>query len=232
VRAEVIPTALLPDRAALWLADRIWTAVADRGVAHLAVSGGSTPAAMFASLASMTLPWSSTHIWQVDERIAPDGDPDRNANQLAVFGSASTAATVHLMGVTASDPVAASDLFAAELHRACGGVLDIVHLGLGDDGHTASWPPGDLVLTVADRDVALSGPYKGRVRMTLTPPAVNRARAVMFLVAGETKSDAVAKLIQRDPSIPASAVRASSALLLADGPAMGVAGPGATDASS
>ena len=230
MRAEVIPTALLPSRAALWLADRIWMAVADRSVAHVAVSGGSTPAAMFAVLASMPLPWSSTHIWQVDERIAPDGDPDRNANQLAVF--ASTAATVHLMGVTASDPVAAAELFAAELHRACGGVLDIVHLGLGDDGHTASWPPGDLVLTVADRDVALSGPYKNRVRMTLTPPAVNRARVVMFLVAGEAKADAVAKLVQGDPSIPASAVRASNSMLLVDGPAMGAEAPGGHEASA
>jgi len=225
VRAEVIATALLPSRAALWLADRIWTAVADRGVAHVAVSGGSTPAAMFSALAAMPLPWSSIHIWQVDERLAPDGDPDRNANQLTVF--APSAATMHLMGVTASDPVAAAELFAAELHRSCGGVLDIVHLGLGDDGHTASWPPGDPVITVADRDVALSGPYKNRVRMTLTPTVVNRARAVMFLVAGESKAEAMAKLVQGDPSIPASAVRASGAVLLADAAAMGAPAPAA-----
>jgi 6-phosphogluconolactonase len=219
VRTEPIPTDSLADRAALWLADRAWTAIAERGVAHLAVSGGTTPEVMLRALAGLHLPWAAVHVWQVDERIAPDGDADRNAHQLAPLQHAG--AHVHLMDVSAHDALVAAAAYADGLHQACAGVLDVVHLGLGDDGHTASWVPGDPVIAVVDRDVARTGVYKGRARLTLTPPAVNRARSIVFLVAGAAKATAVHGLLQGDPSVPATAVRTHDVVLLADPPALG-----------
>jgi 6-phosphogluconolactonase len=200
VRVETIATEELPQRAAIWIADRVWSAVAGRGVAHLAVSGGRTPGAMLRVLDALPLPWEQLHIWQVDERVAPDGDADRNATDLV---AALPNRVLHLMPVTAADlEVAAAD-YDAELAAACGGVLDVVHLGLGDDGHTASWPPGDPVIEVTDRDVAVAGPFRERMRMTLTVSAVRRARVSMVLVAGADKADALARMLAGDPTIPA-----------------------------
>jgi 6-phosphogluconolactonase len=221
VHVEVVPTESLAARAAVWIADRVWTAWADRGSAHLAVSGGTTPAAMFGILGGLALPWDRLHVWQVDERVAPDGDPDRNAGQLAPLAAAG--AHVHLMEVTDTDLERAAVAYAGELHVACGGVLDVVHLGLGDDGHTASWAPGDPVIGVESTDVAVTRPYRGHVRVTLTRPPVNRARAVCFLVAGAAKAPAVARLLTADPAVPASAVRTDRATCLLDPPAAGQA---------
>jgi 6-phosphogluconolactonase len=200
VRVETFTTDELPQRAAIWIADRVWSAVAERGVAHLAVSGGHTPRAMLRVLDGLPLPWHQLHIWQVDERVAPDGDADRNATDLV---AALPDRAVHLMPVTASDVEAAANEYDASLQTACGGVLDVVHLGLGNDGHTASWPPGDPVMDVTDRDVAMAGPFHERMRMTLTVSAIGRARAVMVLVAGSEKADAVARMLAGDRSIPA-----------------------------
>jgi 6-phosphogluconolactonase len=220
VRLEVIAggSPALGGRAAVWVADRLWTAVAERGVAHLAVSGGATPAAMFDALAALSPPWDAVHVWQVDERVAPDGHPDRNANDLLdhLVGPAGIpAAQVHLMPVTDDDLDVGADRYAAELAAAGDGVLDVVHLGIGDDGHTASWPPGDPVLAVADRDVAAVGEFNGRRRMTLTVPTVNRARSIMVLVEGGTKAAALAGMLQGDPDLPASRIR-EDAVVLAD----------------
>jgi 6-phosphogluconolactonase len=107
------------------------------------------------------------------------------------------------MPVTATDLEAAAAEYGAELAVACRGVLDVVHLGLGDDGHTASWPPGDPVIGVTDRDVTVVGPFNDRLRMTLTVSAVNRARLCMVLVAGADKAAAVVKMLARDRSVPA-----------------------------
>jgi 6-phosphogluconolactonase len=219
VHVEILPTADLPGRAAVWLADRIWSAVAERGVAHVALSGGATPAAAFAALAQLPLPWPAVHVWQVDERVAPDGDPDRNADQLAPLGAAG--AQVHLYDVADPDLESAALAYAGDLHVACGGVLDVVHLGLGDDGHTASWVPGDPVIAVEDRDVAVTQPFRGHVRLTLTRPAVNRARAVGFLVSGAGKAAALAGLLQGDPHVAATAVRLDHAVCFADAAAAG-----------
>src|SRR5712671_1581170 len=192
---------MLAARAALWIADRLWESIADRGSAHIAVSGGTTPAAMLAALAELRLPWDNVHVWQVDERVAPDGDPARNAGQLTPL----RAANLHPLPVTATDLAAAAAEYAAELTRACGGVLDVVHLGLGDDGHTASWPPGVNVGT--DPDVAVTSEFRGHVRLTLTPPAVNRARAVMLLVAGGAKAAVLERFLAADRALPATLVR-------------------------
>ena len=205
----------LPGAAAGWIAARVDPAIAERGRFTLAVSGGSTPAAMFAELSKLDLPWSQVHVFQVDERVAPDGDPDRNLGDLRANLLDRVPVVPHLLDVTAADLDDACRRYAAELSDVTGdGVLDVVHLGLGDDGHTASWPPGDPVINVRDVDVALTQPYRGRVRMTLTVPAVNRARSVMFLAAGEGKSEPVKRLVARDKSIPASHVRDDATLLL------------------
>jgi 6-phosphogluconolactonase len=208
---EVIPAASLASRAALWVADRLWSAVAARGVAHLAVSGGSTPLAMFTALAHLDLPWPHVHVWQVDERVCPDGASDRNAGQLASLTQAG--AVVHLLEVGRTDLSleGAAAAYAAQLPQR----FDVIHLGLGDDGHTASWPPNDPVIDVLD-PVAIVGPFNGRVRLTLTPPVINHARSVMFLVAGAAKAPMLARLRAADPSIPASIVRRPGTTILTD----------------
>ena len=212
----------LAERAAEWIAARIEPARAARGRFTLAVSGGSTPAAMFAALSQLALPWEHMHVFQVDERVAPDGDPDRNLGDLTANLLDRVPVHAHLMDVTATDLDDAARRYAAELRAVTGdGVLDVVHLGLGDDGHTASWPPGDPVIDVDDADVALTQPYRGRVRMTLTVPTVNRARDVMFLAAGPGKAEMVHKLVARDPSIPASRVRPDATVLVDESAAAG-----------
>ncbi len=218
MRLEVVPGGppALAERSAIWVADQLWTAIAERGVAHLAVSGGTTPKAMFGALAVLAVPWTEVHVWQVDERVAPDGDPARNLDDLEAALLSKVPAVAHLFDVTNPDLGVATAAYAAALRDACGGVLDVVHLGLGDDGHTASWPPGDPVADVTDADVARSGVYQNHVRLTLTVPAVNRARHVMFLVSGGAKTEALGKLVAGDASIPASRVRRDAVVVLAD----------------
>jgi len=215
---EVVPgsPAALADRTAVWLADRIWAAVAARGVAHVAVSGGSTPTMMFEVLAVLPVPWDRVHIWQVDERVAPDGDPDRNATTLDAVLLSKVSATAHLFDVTNTDLDAAIAAYADAIEAECGGVFDVVHLGMGDDGHTASWPPGDPVVNVTDSDAARCGEFNGRVRLTLTVPAVNRARVVMFEISGADKAPVVAALVEGSTAIPASHVRRDGTVVLLD----------------
>lgn len=213
----------LAERAAEWIAARMKPAVAARGRFTLAVSGGSTPAAMFAALSQLALPWAEVHVFQVDERVAPDDDPDRNLGDLSANLLDRVPVHAHVMDVTAPDLDDAARRYAAELRAVTDdGVLDVVHLGLGDDGHTASWPPGDPVIDVEDADVAITQPYRGRVRMTLTVPTVNRARDVMFLAAGAGKAEMVQKLVARDPGIPASRVRPDATLLVDERAAAGL----------
>ena len=146
----------------------------------------------------------------MDERIAPDGDPDRNLTQLVTSLPDPALERVRPMQVTRRDPELAAGLYAAELPDP----LDLVHLGLGPDGHTASLVPGDPVLEVADRRVATTGEYQGRRRMTLTYPALNAARRILWLVTGADKVEALAKLRAGDRSIPAGRVEASAATLV------------------
>ena len=193
-------------------------AVADRGRFEFAVSGGRTPWAMFADLAGK-MPWENVTIYQVDERVAPDGDPDRNLTQLERALPPGGAADVRAMPVTFNDLEAAAADYAASLPEA----FDLVHLGLGPDGHTASLIPGDPVLEVTDRDVALTGEYQGRRRMTLTYPVLDRARQLLWLVTGDDKIDALARLRAGDESIPGGRVSTAHALVVADAAAAGSA---------
>jgi 6-phosphogluconolactonase len=197
--------------AARMVADAARQAVADHAVFRFAVSGGHTPWAMFAELANEDVPWTSVEIFQVDERVAPDGDPDRNLTNLrASLGGAP--AKIIPMPVNDPDLEAAAAHYADELPDR----FDLVHLGLGPDGHTASLVPGDPVLDVTDRPVALTRPYQGHERMTLTYPGLSRANEVLWLITGEDKKAPLALLLKADTSIPAGRVEARRSVILAD----------------
>lgn len=203
-------------RAAELVAAQVRSVVADRGEFTFAVSGGRTPWAMFGELTQEDLPWSAMHIFQVDERVAPDGDPDRNLMHLRnALGD--VAAEVVAMPVNDADLEAAAESYARQLPDA----LDLIHLGLGPDGHTASLVPGDPVLGVTDRLVGVTNPYQGHQRMTLTYPGLARGDAVVWLVSGADKRDALTKLLAGDMSIPASRVEARRSTILADVAAAG-----------
>ncbi|MGB6454733.1 MAG: 6-phosphogluconolactonase [Streptosporangiaceae bacterium] len=198
-------------QAAAYVAGRARVAVAEHGRFTFAVSGGHTPWAMFAALASEDMPWAAVELFQVDERVAPDGDPDRNLTHLRQsIGEAP--ARVHPMPVTDADLDAAAAGYATVLPQQ----FDLVHLGLGPDGHTASLVPGDPVLQVHDRLVAVTQPYQGHQRMTLTYPALTRADQLLWLVTGADKRDALRRLLAGDESIPAGRVLALRSLVLAD----------------
>jgi 6-phosphogluconolactonase len=202
------------------------SSVAARGRFCMAVSGGRTPWLMLRALASRDVPWAHVHLVQVDERVAPDGHPDRNLTHLRESLLANVAldkAQVHAMPVDAPDLDAAARAYAAELAAVAGDppVLDLVHLGLGIDGHTASLVPGDPSLDVTDADIALAGPYQGRRRMTLTFPAIDRARRVLWIVTGADKGAMLRRLLEGDRSIPAGRVRQDRALVFADRAAAG-----------
>lgn len=190
-------------------------AVAARGAAAVAFSGGSTPAPMLRALAAAPVGWDRVTVFQVDERVAPDGSPDRNATDLVTELVEPAGVTTHLMPVTAPDLTAAAARYATLLQDACGGVLDVVHLGIGEDGHTASLVPGDPVLEITDADVAVTGPYQGLRRMTLTYPALRRARAVVWQVTGGDKARAVRGLLT-GADVPAAGVPAGRAALVVD----------------
>jgi 6-phosphogluconolactonase len=221
IEVEILPDPeALAARAADLVAGRLAGAVADRAVATLAVSGGGTPLPFFAELAERKLPWDAVHVFQVDERVAPAGHGDRNLTALraALLDRVPIPpGNVHPMPVEADDLEAAAAAYADELRSLTApvGGLDVVHLGLGDDGHTASWPPGDPVVDSA-ADVAAVGPFNGRLRMTLTPPAVNRAGWIMWQIEGAAKAPVVARLVAGDPALPAARVRRRAVTLLAD----------------
>ena len=196
-------------------------AVKARGRFAVAISGGRTPWVMLRALSSLDVPWENVHVLQVDERIAPDGHADRNLTHLRASLLAPARpgpAQIHAMPVESADLDEAAARYAQTLVDIAGSppVLDLVHLGLGADGHTASLVPGDPVLDVTDADVALTGLYQGRRRMTLTYPVLNRARRVLWLITGEDKAAMLVRLRRGDPAIPAGRVRQDHAMVLAD----------------
>jgi 6-phosphogluconolactonase len=191
--------------------------IIDRGDSFsFALSGGRTPWLMIEQLSSDFVQWDRTRIFQVDERVVGADSDLRNLKSLraSLLG---TEAPIEAMDVDNPDLDAACRDYAARLPER----FDLIHLGLGPDGHCASLIPGDPVLDVTDRLVALSGPYQGTMRMTLTYPALARANQLLWLVSGEDKRDALAKLLDSDPSIPAGRVDAGASLIMADRAARG-----------
>jgi 6-phosphogluconolactonase len=181
---------------------------------------------MLRMLATEDVPWAAVHLYQVDERIAPDGHQDRNLTHIReslLLHVPLRPEQVHAMPVESADPETAAAQYAVELREIAGSppVLDLVHLGLGPDGHTASLVPGDAVLDVTTRDVALTGVYQGRRRMTLTYPAIDRARRVLWVVTGSEKTEALQRLLDGDVTIPGGRVRREQAVLFADRAAIG-----------
>ena len=209
-------------RAAAVIAAEARAAVTARGRFTFAVSGGRTPWAMLRALSGMDLPWASVHVLQVDERIAPANHADRNLTQLTtsltVPGTQAAPVRIHPMPVEAPDLDAGVRQYTETLRAVAGSppALDLVHLGLGSDGHTASLVPGDPVLDVADADVALTGVYQGRRRMTLTYPILNRARRLLWVISGEEKASMLARLRRGDRAIPSGRVRQDTALVVTD----------------
>jgi len=227
MRIEVLADAdAVAKKAAALIAAEARDAVAARGHFVMAVSGGHTPWVMLRALAEEDVPWKNVHIFQVDERVAPGGHADRNLTHLRASlleHARLPAQQIYAMPVEIPDLQSAAANYAAELERIAGAppVLDLVHLGLGPDGHTASLVPGDPVLDVMDRDVAVTGVYQGRNRLTLTYPVINRARLILWLVTGSEKVQMYKRLQAADQSIPAGRVRRDNALLLADSTAAG-----------
>ncbi len=204
--------------AAGWVAFQLRSAVRRRGAATIAVSGGTTPARMFASLASLVVPWESVTVFQVDERVAPAGDPARNLKLLDALPSRGHHRRP--MPVNAAHLAAAARRYAAGLPEQ----FDVVHLGLGDDGHTASWPPGDPVIDAVDK-VALSEMYAGFVRMTLTPIVVNAARHRLVLAAGANKARPVRHWLLGDNTLPIQRIRRADTVLVLDTEAASMLAP-------
>jgi 6-phosphogluconolactonase len=222
MKIDVLPNAeAVAQKAAEFIAAEARLAVAARGRFVIAVSGGHTPWVMLRDLASEDVPWKQMHVVQVDERVAPPGDPDRNLTHLRetlLQHAPLPPENIHPMPVEASDLEAAAKQYGATLAELAGSppILDLAHLGMGPDGHTASLVPGDLVLNVADADVAVTGVYMGRRRMTLTYPILNRSRRILFLITGKEKVEMLPKLLAADPSIPAGRIRQDNAVILAD----------------
>jgi 6-phosphogluconolactonase len=195
--------------------------VSARGRFVFGVSCDNSSLLMLRALADKQVVWERLHLVQVDEGIAPAGDPGRNLTQFyanLVQRSPLHVRQVHAMPVDARDLEVAAARYALALHRIAGSppVLDLVQLTLGADGRTASLFPGDPVLDVKDRDVALTGVYQGKRRITLTYPILNRVRLILWIVTGADKAEMLTRLRQRDPSIPAGRVRGGAALILAD----------------
>jgi 6-phosphogluconolactonase len=196
-------------------------AVAARGLFTMAVSGGHTPWAMLRDLANEQVPWDNVHVFQIDERIAPAGDPDRNLTHLReslLSHAPLKPEQIHAMPVEMPDLVAAAKAYSQTLREFAGSppTLDLAHLGMGPDGHTASLVPDDPVLNVTDADVGLTGMYMGRRRMTLTYPVLNRSRRILWLIAGAEKVTMLPRLLDGDTSIPSGRISREQALVLAD----------------
>lgn len=185
-----------------------------RGAFAFAMSGGRSPWAMLAILGELEeMPWAQTELFQVDERIAAPGSEDRNLTHMILGLAIEHQHALRPMPVTQRDLEAAAGEYEAALPEP----LDLVHLGLGPDGHTASLVPGDGVLEVTDRRVALTETaYQEHRRMTLTYPALDSAGQILWLVTGAEKREPLAKLLAGERSIPAGRVENGEMIVIAD----------------
>jgi len=189
-------------------------AAAERNIFSFAMSGGRSPWGMLAILGEEdSMPWDRTELFQVDERIASPGSEDRNLTHMVLGLSMEHQSTLRPMPVTQRDLEAAARDYESSLPER----FDCIHLGIGPDGHTASLVPGDPVLEVSDRRVALTGTeYQGHRRMTLTYPTLAEARRIVWLVCGPDKVEPLQKLLAGDSSIPAGRVENEHMVVVAD----------------
>ena len=190
-----------------------------------AVSGGSTPWRVLRQLADTALPWENLELFQVDERIAPAGDAQRNLTQIKknlLDHSPLTQKQIHAMPVEASNLESATQDYGRRLYEFCGNPpkLDLIHLGLGEDGHTASLLPGDPARKSHEL-IAVTHKYQGLRRMTMTYPVINAALRRLWIVTGANKQSMLERLYHGDDSIPAGLVERSNAIILADQNAAG-----------
>ena len=205
--------------AARYVAARARDAVGDRGRFTIAFSGGRTPGRMFEALVDEAVPWASVHVLQVDERAAPDGDADRNWTGLdAALLSRVAVRAEHCHPMPVGDEDLGVSSYAKALALVCGSppVIDLVHLGMGPDGHTASLVPGDPILEVSDAEVAACGTYQGRRRLSLTYPALNRARERLWLVTGADKAEMLSRMGSGDTGVPAGRITGVDSIVFAD----------------
>jgi 6-phosphogluconolactonase len=221
---------LFAQASADFIAAETRASVMTRGTFILALSGGRTPGPVLRALTRKELPWHQIQIVQVDERVAPAGHADRNLTGLQedfLRHVSLRAEQVHTMPVDAPNLLVATSLYTSTLQTLAGTppILDLVQLGLGADGHTASLVPGDPVLDVNDIDVALSGIYQGRRRMTLTYSAINRARKILWLVTGRETAEMLARMLRGDGGIPAGRIRQEQAYVFADSEAARLLNP-------
>jgi 6-phosphogluconolactonase len=209
------------ERTADWLRTEIGRASSQRRRCLIALSGGRSPWRMLHELGRLRVHWHDLQVFQVDERIVAENDERRNARKITdqlIAPSMLRAEQFHAMPVERQDLVAGAEEYSRLLAEYAGAppTLDVVQLGLGADGHTASLVPGDPLLLAEDRDVGISVPYEGTSRMTLTYRALNAARHRVWLVTGAEKAVALAKLWAGDASIPAGRVMRESSFVFAD----------------
>ncbi|MDP8977251.1 MAG: 6-phosphogluconolactonase [Actinomycetota bacterium] len=227
---EVVAQSALAGRCADLLAGWISADVASRGRCVVALSGGRTPGPTWDDLARHDLPWRQVTVTQADERVAPDGHPERNWALLCerLLDVAGVPGTGRLpMPVTDGDLQGAAVRHAARLRQLCGDppMLDVVHLGLGADGHVASLVPGDPALEETGT-VAVTGPYRGRRRMTLTFDALGAARRRLWQVAGADKAGALREAVE-GTAVPGSRLRREGTVVVTDEAAAAELGPAA-----
>lgn len=211
-----------PDRTALvarsqaLVSARIRSAIADRGTCFLALAGGSTPKPLYAALAKEDLPWEHVHIFWGDERYVPVDHPDSNAGMARAAWLDQVPfppENIHIVPTLAADPAQAASQYEQTLHHVMGTQdwpqLDVVLLGMGDDGHTASLFPHTAALAVSDRLVTV-GDKAGEPRITFTAPLINHSRCVIFLVSGRNKQPALSQVFAPDAdenALPARKIR-------------------------
>ena len=204
---EVLPSqADLISRSLTLVQEKIAEAIAQRGICTIALSGGSTPKALYEAIASQNLPWDKIHVFWGDERYVPPDHPDSNqkmARQAWLDQVNMPSSNIHPMPTAAGNPAADALQHQTEIQQffsVSGGeipIFDIVLLGMGDDGHTASLFPHTEALQESDRLVTV-GNKDGQPRLTFTVPLINNARYVVFIVAGINKQAALAEVFAQE----------------------------------
>ena len=226
MKLEVFPTPeAVAQKATKIIAELAQERIRSTGTFLFAMSGGTTPWKVLRQLADTTLTWEAIELFQVDERIAPAGDPQRNLtkiNENLLNPIAPLQAQVHAIPVELSPPESAAEKYAQSLRERCGNppILDLIHLGLGEDGHTASLLPGDPARKSL-APVTVTMQYQSLRRITMTYPTLNAARQRLWIITGARKRSMLERLYHDDSRIPAGLVERRNSIILADKEAAG-----------